>query len=64
MCYREIERFLIRDGWELVRSTGSHFQFKHPKKKGTVTVPFHGNKDISMGTIRSIEKQSGLRFTR
>lgn len=38
MKYREAVRFLTRRGWEHVRSNGSHHQFKHPDREGTLTV--------------------------
>ncbi len=47
-------------GWIEVRVVGSHHQFKHPAKKGLVTVP-HPKKDLPMGTVKSILKQAGLR---
>lgn len=47
------------DGWYEVRQTGSHKQFKHPTKKGTVTVP-HPKSDLGVGTLKSISKQSGV----
>jgi predicted RNA binding protein YcfA (HicA-like mRNA interferase family) len=40
---------------------GSHKHFKHPIKKGKVTVSIH-NTEIKMGTLKSIEKQSGLKL--
>ena len=53
---------LRKDGWELARQRGSHKQFKHPKKKGLVTVPDHGrNVDLAKGTANSILKQAGLK---
>jgi predicted RNA binding protein YcfA (HicA-like mRNA interferase family) len=58
---REIIRALERDGWVLVRVTGNHHHFKHPVKPGIVTVP-HPRRDIPVGTVRSIEKQSGLKL--
>ena len=53
---------LEKDGWFEVTKRGSHAQFKHQKKKGRVTVP-HPKKDIPIGTVKSIEKQSGLKLT-
>ncbi|GHU52168.1 addiction module toxin, HicA family protein [Spirochaetia bacterium] len=47
------------DGWFIVNTTGSHHQFKHPSKKGTVVIP-HPKKDIPVGTANSILKQAGL----
>lgn len=58
---REVIKILEEDGWYLVNTVGSHHQFKHPTKKGRVTVK-HPDKDIPPKTLRSIEKQSGLRF--
>lgn len=58
---REVIAMLKADGWELVAVEGSHCQFKHPSKKGKVTVK-HPCKDIPIKTIKSIENQSGLRF--
>lgn len=52
---------LKADGWFEVATRGSHVQFKHPHKKGRVTVP-HPKRDIPMGTLKSIEKQSGLKL--
>lgn len=58
---REVIKMLVADGWYKVDSTGSHQQFKHPQKRGRVTVK-HPDKNIPPKTLRSIETQSGLRF--
>ena len=58
---REVMRLLMDDGWFLVRIDGSHHHFKHPTKKGLVTVK-HPDKDIPIKTLRSIARQSGLTF--
>lgn len=50
---------LKQDGWAEVRQEGSHIQFRHPTKPGTVTVP-HPKADLAIGTLKSIEKQSGV----
>jgi predicted RNA binding protein YcfA (HicA-like mRNA interferase family) len=52
---------LRKNGWYKVAQSGSHMQFKHQEKKGRVTVP-HPKKDIPIGTLRSIERQSGVSF--
>jgi len=53
---------LIEDhGWFLVRTKGSHRQFRHPFRSGAVTVSGHPNHDLAVGTLRSILKQAGLR---
>jgi predicted RNA binding protein YcfA (HicA-like mRNA interferase family) len=61
MKSREIISVLQRDGWVQVAQKGSHVQFKHPTKKGRVTVP-HPARDVPLGTLKSIEKQSGLKL--
>ena len=58
---REIIAKLESAGWKLVRITGSHHHFRHEERPGTVTVA-HPVKDIPPGTMRSIERQSGVRL--
>jgi predicted RNA binding protein YcfA (HicA-like mRNA interferase family) len=62
MNSREVIRRLKDAGWSEVAQAGSHKQFKHPVKPGRVTVPFP-KKDIPIGTLKSIEKQSGIKFS-
>lgn len=52
---------LEADGWFLARTRGSHRQFKHPVKTGTVTVAGKPSLDMPPGTLNSILKQAGLR---
>jgi len=61
MNSREVIRRLKEDGWLEVAQAGSHKQFKHPVKPGRVTVVFP-QREIPVGTLRSIEKQSGLKL--
>jgi len=57
---KEIISHIEKDGWYLVRQTGGHRHYRHPLKKGIVTVPVHGNKDLAPNTAKSILKQAGL----
>jgi predicted RNA binding protein YcfA (HicA-like mRNA interferase family) len=52
---------LRADGWQHIRTRGSHRQFKHPTKPGLVTVSGHPNVDIPKGTFNSLLKQAGLK---
>ena len=61
MKSREVIAALEKDGWYEVDRRGSHVQFKHPNKPGRTTVP-HPERDIPKGTLRSIEKQAGLKL--
>ena len=58
---REVISILEKDGWYEVNHEGSHKQFKHDTKKGKVTVN-HPEKDMDIRTIKSIERQSGLKL--
>lgn len=58
---REVIKMLEKDGWFLIRITGSHHHFKHPTKPGLVTVK-HPDKDIPKKTLKSISIQSELIF--
>jgi predicted RNA binding protein YcfA (HicA-like mRNA interferase family) len=64
MTAREVIRALEAAGWRQVRSTGSHRHFRHPEKQGTLTVPDHGSRDLGIGLVRSIERQSGIKLRR
>lgn len=57
----EIIKKLRENGWELDRIKGSHHIMK--KGKQIVPVPVHGTKDIPTGTLKSIEKQTGVKLS-
>ena len=61
MKIRDIIKMLEKDGWCLLRTKGSHRQFKHNKKPGLVTVAGHPGSDLAPGTLNSVLKQSGLK---
>jgi len=60
MKVRDVIRRLNEDGWVQVSQKGSHRQFKHPSKRGKVTVPGKPSDDLPEGTYRSILRQAGL----
>jgi len=57
---REAIKLIEADGWRHVRTKGSHRQFRHPVKPGTVTIAGKLGVDVPKGTLNSILKQSGL----
>jgi predicted RNA binding protein YcfA (HicA-like mRNA interferase family) len=61
MNNRQIIAALEADGWVEVAHKGGHVQYKHPTKPDRVTVP-HPKKDLPLGTLKSIEKQAGLKL--
>lgn len=61
---KEIIAILLSQGWYLDRQNGtSHRQFKHPIIKRTVTVDGKLSQDVSVNNLKSMERQSGLKFT-
>jgi predicted RNA binding protein YcfA (HicA-like mRNA interferase family) len=62
MDSREVIRRLEENGWRLARIKGSHHHFKHPTQPGIVTVR-HPARDFPIGTLKSIERQSGVKLT-
>lgn len=58
---REVIRILKDDGWYIKNIESSHCQLVHPTKKGKVTVVLNKER-IPPGTLKSIEKQAGLKF--
>ena len=61
MKVREVIRLLEADGWRLVRTRGSHRQYRHHTKPGLVTIAGNPRHDLAPGTLNSILKQAGLK---
>ena len=61
MKVRDALRIIEQDGWRLVNQEGSHRQYKHPEKKGRVTIAGHPSMDLDPKTQNSILKQAGLK---
>jgi predicted RNA binding protein YcfA (HicA-like mRNA interferase family) len=61
MKVSHILKLLRDDGWKLVRTKGSHRQFRHSEKRGLVTISGKPSEEIKKGTLASILKQAGLK---
>ena len=61
MKVKELIEIIESDGWFLIRTKGSHRQFKHPTKNGTVTIAGKLSVDMPKGTIISVLKQAKIR---
>jgi predicted RNA binding protein YcfA (HicA-like mRNA interferase family) len=59
---REIIRALERAGWRQVGVEGSHHKFRHPDRPGHHVIVPHPVRDMPIGTLRAIERQSGLKL--
>ena len=60
MQVRDVLRRLKDDGWTISRTKGSHRQFVHATKPGTVTVSGHESHDVHPKTLGSIWRHAGL----
>ena len=60
MKVRELLKLLLKDGWSLERTRGSHRQMRHSVKKGTVTASGHPNDDVHPKTLKSVLRQAQL----
>jgi predicted RNA binding protein YcfA (HicA-like mRNA interferase family) len=50
MKIRDIIKILEGEGWFLVRTRGSHRQYKHKRKTGLVTIAGKPGDDLAPGT--------------
>ena len=57
---RDAIRIVTADGWRLVRTRGSHRQFHHPVKLGTVTIPGHPGSVMDPWLWSKIRRQAKL----
>jgi len=58
---RDVAKMIEKDGWFVVRTKGSHRQFKHKVKKGLVTLAGKSSDELAPGTLNSVLKQAGLK---
>jgi len=60
MNAKEVLKVLYQHGFSQISQKGSHLKLSKDEKR--VIVPVHGTKDIPIGTLKSIEKQSGVKL--
>ena len=57
----ELARLLKKDGWFVVRQTGSHMIMEHHTKKGKIVCPYHGSHEVGKGLEKKIKKDAGIK---
>jgi mRNA interferase HicA len=57
----ELLRLLKKDGWFVVRQSGSHVIMEHPIKNGQIVCPFHGSHEVGKGSEKKIKKDAGIK---
>lgn len=61
MKVKDVVKMIEKDGWLVIRTKGSHRQFRHQTKKGLVTIAGKRGDELAPGTLNSILKQAGLK---
>lgn len=59
---KEVIDLLYKDGWYQIGQKGSHRQFRHPNKKGRVTVNGKPSETLEQFILNSIFKQAGWKI--
>lgn len=59
---KQIIKRLQKEGWVLIKTNGSHYMMQNIELNKKVPIPVHSSKDIKIGTIKSIEKQTGVKL--
>lgn len=59
---KEVIELLKNEGWCHTSTRGSHCKME---KEGyrSLPVPVHSNRDLGVGLLKAIEKQSGVKLT-
>jgi predicted RNA binding protein YcfA (HicA-like mRNA interferase family) len=57
---REVCRILQQHGFSEVRRRGSHVVMQRRTDAGSITVPVPDHRELAMGTLLSIIRQSGI----
>jgi predicted RNA binding protein YcfA (HicA-like mRNA interferase family) len=53
-------KIVEQQGWELKRITGSHHIYTKEGVDVILSIPVHSNRDLPIGTLKSIMKDAGL----
>ncbi len=56
---RNLEKILLQLGFRPVRQKGSHVFYEHADRR-TTTIPFHGNREISVPLLKTILREIGI----
>ena len=59
---KQIIARLKAEGWTLARIEGSHHIMEKEGVLRGVPVPVHGTKDMGIGLLKAIEKQTGVKL--
>jgi predicted RNA binding protein YcfA (HicA-like mRNA interferase family) len=57
---KEVCSILSKNGFQMVRQRGSHILMQKQLEDTTITIPIPYHKELRIGTLQSIIRQSGL----
>jgi len=57
---KELIRVLEKNGWSLLRVTGSHHVYGKAESIVRLSVPVHGNRALKVGLLHHLLKSAGL----
>jgi predicted RNA binding protein YcfA (HicA-like mRNA interferase family) len=58
---KQVVEVLKATGWQELRQRGSHLQMVDARLDRHTTIPMHKG-DLKIGTLKSIERQTGVRL--
>jgi len=61
MNAKELLKLAYKNGWEMKSQRGSHIKLINKETGQISIIPFHGTKDIPIGTANKILKELGLK---
>ena len=60
MTFREINKILKADNWELIREIDSCHQYRKVGIPDAIVIPDHNGHNLTIGIIKELEKKTGL----
>ena len=60
MKVRDVIKLIESDGWYHVETKGDHRQYKHPVKKGKVTIPGHPSDEMVPFVLKNVFRQAQI----
>lgn len=57
---KEVIKILKNEGWEVLRTHGSHVRLGKGSQR--TSVPVHGHRDLGIGLLKAIQKQTGVKL--
>jgi len=57
----ELLKILTKDGWYIVRQSGSHMMMRHYEKEGSISFPFHASQEVKKGLLSAILKKANIK---